>query len=849
MKKIKDAGSIRSFGRRPTFAEVVTYYEREDVVEFLYQECRLRNVHAAFRKRKWPIAPRNKQHLRKMIRELFSEQIEPLYRNEFPNPHAQRLYKYDYLSFHTKSITTKRNEQKGFDIHFEADLPGWRQSFDELCGVIRVLNEHEVFYRMKYSGARSLHIMIPFETLPKELDRRPITGLQGEIYYKLRRYLKRHGGKQKLRGAGELRLAYSFNEDNGLISIPIQPEHLNAFRPYEAHMYNIKIDQPWHGDVPQNAHLKTHDFIQMVFNDEINSAPQKRSIFKTDIGRLPTVNSALASPFHAPHLSPLFAQLESAEDSIRVEAAWRLLQSQEAIPLRILKKGLSDQNPDVRWYLTETISRLSKDDALLHAQQMLRDQDQFIRIGATDIFIYAGKPGLLALLECGKDFLNSEMVYAIQSVFHDISPETRLSKALAHLVVEFLKSALIGKKQLRSIVNLLRQLADGHSVSPETVQLVLPDLLPIIGSERCTPDFVAVLEALLKNSAVSQMVLDEVASVWDADFPPHRSTHYNVKEQSSIRHTIQGILEHFSADEKTQILFTLGFFGSAKTMKKALQVLSKVRGSLVFKTTTKLISRKDLSSQRLVKFSEFLPQNLLSSLNHNSIPGLIEQLKDKNPRLRIQAAKGLGDSGTPAATRALIEAFDDGHKAFYANVIRALGTIGKPAVAPLIKTLREHKKMKFRFKAALALGAVGDPSAIPVLIEALDYSNDTMRINVLRSLREIGKPAAKAVPFVIALFQDQESHHNVRSNAALALCATGTPEAIAAVKEGLKDTNDHVRIYSALALGDAGESAATKVLITTLTGSAWARKRAAKALKQIGTKTAIRALENFGPIS
>ena len=56
-----------TFGRFPTLVEMKEYYARDDVLSFLYDECRMRNVEIAYNRKRWPIRPTSKNHLRQII--------------------------------------------------------------------------------------------------------------------------------------------------------------------------------------------------------------------------------------------------------------------------------------------------------------------------------------------------------------------------------------------------------------------------------------------------------------------------------------------------------------------------------------------------------------------------------------------------------------------------------------------------------------------------------------------------------------------------------------------------------------------------------------------------------------
>jgi len=102
---------------------------------------------------------------------------------------------------------------------------------------------------LKYSGVRSLHLMIPLEAFPRSFGGKSILS-----------YFRRHCGVKKIDQPTVLRLAYMLNEDKGLVNLPITPEELPLFRPWEVHLHNVTnvtIDQPWHGNVPTDASKKT----------------------------------------------------------------------------------------------------------------------------------------------------------------------------------------------------------------------------------------------------------------------------------------------------------------------------------------------------------------------------------------------------------------------------------------------------------------------------------------------------------------------------------------------------------------------------------------------------------------
>lgn len=40
---------MKTYGRRPTIGEIEEYYAREEVLEFIYEDCRTRTVNVSFK--------------------------------------------------------------------------------------------------------------------------------------------------------------------------------------------------------------------------------------------------------------------------------------------------------------------------------------------------------------------------------------------------------------------------------------------------------------------------------------------------------------------------------------------------------------------------------------------------------------------------------------------------------------------------------------------------------------------------------------------------------------------------------------------------------------------------------
>lgn len=158
-------------------------------------------------------------------------------------------------------------------------------------------------------------------------------------------------------------------------------------------------------------------------------------------------------------------------------------------------------------------------------------------------------------------------------------------------------------------------------------------------------------------------------------------------------------------------------------------------------------------------------------------PILIEALRSpaEDPDARAQVALGLGQMGTPAAIRALIEALGDpdlqvadaaaqglqkaGTRALDAlaqalnekrvgirlRAVAALSGISEARSVELLRRALHDPDARVQRAAADALGGVGRPEAIPALIDALRASDGGVAMSAVRSLSRVGAPAVPAL--------------------------------------------------------------------------------------------------------
>lgn len=118
----------------------------------------------------------------------------------------------------------------------------------------------------------------------------------------------------------------------------------------------------------------------------------------------------------------------------------------------------------------------------------------------------------------------------------------------------------------------------------------------------------------------------------------------------------------------------------------------------------------------------------------------------KKEHVKTASAKEAAESLIPA----LIS--DNGFEREKARL--ALVSVGDQAVSPLVHALRDRSE-RMRWEAAKALGQIGSPSAAPALVEALEDNNFDVRWLSAEALVAIGRDGLEAL--LTALVKRPES--------------------------------------------------------------------------------------------
>jgi 3-methyladenine DNA glycosylase AlkC len=116
----------------------------------------------------------------------------------------------------------------------------------------------------------------------------------------------------------------------------------------------------------------------------------------------------------------------------------------------------------------------------------------------------------------------------------------------------------------------------------------------------------------------------------------------------------------------------------------------------------------------------------------------LQKLKSRDPAIRMDAAKALGDAKDPTAISALVTALKkDKDGDVRAAVEDALVNIGSPALTSLNPLLKDQS-WRVRRRAVRTIGRIKDAAAIDSLIQAIRTDDDTyVKKTAAQSLGEI----------------------------------------------------------------------------------------------------------------
>lgn len=189
------------------------------------------------------------------------------------------------------------------------------------------------------------------------------------------------------------------------------------------------------------------------------------------------------------------------------------------------------------------------------------------------------------------------------------------------------------------------------------------------------------------------------------------------------------------------------------------------------------------------------------------------ELRDEDPKVRMDAALRLGEEKPPDAVPALVAILDDPDEFVRIQAVVSLGKIGDEAAVPALARLAADPLSSVRLATIQALGKIGDEAAIPILSKSLYEEDETLRTAAAKALGEIPGDASLDALLSVAI---HDEHERVREHVVRVIRMRRAREAVPRLEGMLSAESDHVRAHAVLTLGQLADRSSVPVLLRGL---------------------------------
>jgi len=711
--------------------------------------------------------------------------------------------------------SSRRPQSRARDCVFESDVTTWREAFQDVYTIVERMDRYGVRYQLKFSGHRSLHVVLPAETLPQ--------GHRGKSTRQLASRLLSWSGSRAHHLPEITRMPYSLNEDTGLVCLPIAPGTLDSFRPWQANLHLAEVrrqdwpDAPWVAQddaaLPEQERLRALlEHVQPGESDRGPSGNDRERDETTQVYYLPDLGQIRAIAQRAGSR----ALLGSGPAGL----AWQLLSDDGEMPERGLSEALDLNDADARWLAVEayllkgaTLGRESFD-------RLIEENEEYVRPAATDVLLRFEEVIFPALVEMiGElDSYPTAGAKAAQLLTLSGSLRTRVIEAVVQRTErspDALAAAacLVGSMgggwtAAFEIVQPLREQAD--LPARHRTRLAALDLMGELGgwdkkeeakkSQALSELGSEITDLLLiaagsANRRYRRSIVGALAQLADpraADLLVHAlGDEFSQVRRKAIPGLIEigepavdALIEAAASDQvpvRRYALLCLGYIGAARARPSLLEALDdreeNVRKSALTGLKT-LAQVEDIP--RLVRvMREDLWEHAqwaaeaIATLGHPGQETLQRlALEDQVPAAAFHLAL-LGDPRGREILAALLE--DETQREAASEFLRDLKD--ERCIPYFAEVLRTTTHWRGAF-VAHELGRIGTPEAVEVLLQALSRDSNHVQRGALHGLREAKDPAACEA--LIRCLHNKD--RKVRALAVDALVAIGAPAAQAVQK-------------------------------------------------------------------
>lgn len=298
----------------------------------------------------------------------------------------------------------------------------------------------------------------------------------------------------------------------------------------------------------------------------------------------------------------------------------------------------------------------------------------------------------------------------------------------------------------------------------------------------------------------------------------------------AVRNCALELLGVAGGDEAVPTLARL--LGDAEVGEIARWALERIPGDAACQALTDAIEKT-----RLVCFRAALIKTVGVKRYAGAVPVLVNQAKDGNIAVRMEAVDALGRIGDPAGESTVLAAVGsdiarERNRAFDAYLRLARAQVEQPAVA--LKMYRRALELAVadseRCAVVAGIGEAGARGSVDELISFVTDPSPAVRETAVRGL--VSMPAPETTQMVVNRLR--RARPPVKSALLRVLAARGGPESETAIRNALADRSAEVRVTALELSGQIGDFSAEPTLLEAAqTGSEIVKPTALRAYVQL----------------
>jgi HEAT repeat protein len=258
---------------------------------------------------------------------------------------------------------------------------------------------------------------------------------------------------------------------------------------------------------------------------------------------------------------------------------------------------------------------------------------------------------------------------------------------------------------------------------------------------------------------------------------------------------------------------------------------------LPMKYRSRLLRQSSVPNEETIHLAAAMALEVIGPDGKAAAPSLGRVLRsgEREPRAHVATALGcIGKDSLPILLDALRDPDPDVRRMAMGG-LAGLGPAAEPAIPVLIEKLKDQD-VEMRTKAIGCLGSIG-PRAVPALVRAIEQEKGLVRQGAAKALTFVGASRSLAEPALWRMVRDEEAASRQQAIATLTAIHSHEEPTITAMTAALKDPSPEVRVAAAKGLGELRWMAqpAVSALVEALKDESPAlRSSAAKTLGRIG---------------